>query len=205
MRFVAASSDKASNPAGVYGLTKALMERQVCTVESDADFGAVRLGSIWAASGSVVALWSRSDSRVIEVTEPSMTRFFLPLNDAVDLLIAGAQRKLHGQVFAHRMRAYVLGDLAAAFRRQYGFSVRIVGPRDGEKLHEDLIAPSEAPYAVWHHDELLISPGRRQLGAASFSSADAQKLSTVDLERLVEQQMAGTDVRTSELRHRASD
>jgi UDP-N-acetylglucosamine 4,6-dehydratase len=193
--FVAASSDKAANPAGVYGMTKALMERLVC--EAEAGFGAVRLGSIWGSSGSVIARWSRKRNGTIDLTEPTMTRFFLSRDRAVDLLIRAAQRKLRGQILAHRMKAYVVGDLADAFCRLYGSSIRVVGPRGGEKSHEDLVGASEASYATWDGNDLLISPGRRQSGTTAISSAEAEKLAPAELESLIEEQLGNTQKSTN--------
>lgn len=179
-RFIAVSSDKSANPYGVYGMTKALMERMVCEAQTGSGplFGAVRCGNFWGGDGSVVPIWRRQvkEGRAVELTDPAMTRFVLQPEEGVDLVLHALARGLRGEILAKRMSAYVLGDLAEVFRDQFGATVREVGPRPYEKLHEDLVSAVESPFARDEKDAFVITPSRLQDGAGPFSSHDATPL-----------------------------
>lgn len=188
-RFIAVSSDKSANPYGVYGMTKALMERIVCEAQTSRGplFGAVRCGNFWGGAGSVVPIWLRSvrEGRPLEVTDPTMTRFVLLSDEAVDLVLDAAARDLRGEILARRMNAYVLGDLAAVFQERFGVEIREVGPRPYEKQHEDLISAVESPFARLEDDDFVLTPSRLQAGAGPFSSRDAVPLSRKRLGELL--------------------
>jgi len=188
-RLIAVSSDKACAPQGVLGITKALMERLVTETAQDRrrSFGSVRLGNVWGASGSVLARWHESAARDgrIDVTDPQMSRFIITQQEAVRLLVALAARPFVGEVVAPRMRAYRLGDLANAFAKERSVAVRIIGPRPGEKIHEDLVSPEEA-VAAREEGDLIVIDGRADgPGIDPFTSAQAETLSELELRELV--------------------
>jgi len=188
-RLIAISSDKACAPSGVLGMTKSTMEGVVTRFakESGRSFGSVRFGNVWGASGSVLKRWEESAARDghIDVTDPEMTRFVLTLPEAVGHLVALASRPFTGEVVAPRMRAYRLGDLAEVFAEENGVAVRIVGPRAGEKVHEDLVSKDEAPNSVAEGGLLVIGGGPGGPGIGTFTSADADRLSESELRELV--------------------
>ena len=142
---------------------------------------------MWGASGSVLKRWEESAARDghIDVTDPEMTRFVLTLPEAVGHLVALASRPFTGEVVAPRMRAYRLGDLAEVFAEENGVAVRIVGPRAGEKVHEDLVSKDEAPNSVAEGGLLVIGGGPGGPGIGTFTSADADRLSESELRELV--------------------
>lgn len=192
-RFIAISSDKASNPTSVYGLTKALMERMVAEANglNGADFGTVRCGNLWGSTGSVLDRWhqamrARAD---LVVTDPQMTRFVMLRSEAVDLVLEAASRHMGGGVLCHVMPAYVLGDLAAAMSEMHGLKQRVTGGRVGEKLHEDLVSRSEAPFAERNGAFFTITAGRRGAGADPFNSATARHLTGTELRALLSKPM----------------
>lgn len=189
-RFVGVSTDKASNPVGVYGMTKRLMERMVCDAQahSGAVFTVVRCGNFWGSTASVVPVWLRNvhGGRDLEVTDSAMTRFVMLSAEGVQLILDATIANGPGEVHALAMPVYLLGDLAEVFRERFGVNIRIVGMRPGEKLHEDLIAMTEAPFTRREGDRFVISPGHLQaVPAGPFSSADALRLSHAQLEQLV--------------------
>ena len=195
-RFIAVSSDKSANPYGVYGMTKALMERIVCEAQTSRGplFGAVRCGNFWGGAGSVVPIWLKNvhEGRPIEVTDPTMTRFVLLLHEAVELVLDATARGLRGEILARRMHSYVLGDLAAVFHDRFGVEIREVGPRPYEKQHEDLISAVEAPFARLDGDDFVLTPSRMQVGAGPFSSKDAVPLTRQRLAELLAEEIALT-------------
>lgn len=189
-RLVAVSSDKACAPASVLGMTKSLMERIVSLASAGGvhAYGSVRLGNVWGTDGSVLDRWRRSaaqDGR-IDVTDARMTRFLLTPAQAVDVLLAAASRQLGGEVIAPVMRAYRVGDLADAFCEVTSVTVREIGPRPGEKLHEDLVSPEEALNS--RREGALYVVGSRGVHnpTTPFTSADADRLSVGELRRLVQ-------------------
>lgn len=188
--FVAVSSDKAVNPVDVYGTTKWLMERMVCDARSahGPRFSVVRCGNFWGSSASVLSFWQRTirEGGAIRVTDPRMTRFVTLAPDGADLILSAAGRGLRGEILVRPMPVYVLGDLAAAFSERYGAKVLVVGPRVGEKLHDDLISEAEAPFTRREGDEFIITPGRAQQGAAPLSSEDGVRLTKEQIMRLLD-------------------
>lgn len=189
-RFIAVSTDKASNPVGVYGMTKALVERIVCDAQaqSGAVFTVVRCGNFWGSTASVVPIWLRiaREGRDIEVTDPDMTRFVMLAEEGVDLVLEATVTDGPGQILARVMPSYLLADLAQVFRERFGVATRVVGMRLGEKLHEDLIARTEAPFTRREEDRFIITPWRPTLHPVGpFSSADASRLSTKELDQLL--------------------
>jgi UDP-N-acetylglucosamine 4,6-dehydratase/5-epimerase len=134
--LVLASSDKACLPQGVYGASKLLAERIVLRHGG----AVVRLGNIIGSSSSVFAFWQAAVTRGerIKLTDPEMTRYFLPLADAAAFM---ADRHVTGYVaIPDPLRAIAMGDVATAMA---GDRVDIVGPRSGETQHQWLVAPGE--------------------------------------------------------------
>jgi len=188
-RFLAISSDKASRPTSVYGLTKALLERMVAEAagRGSADFGTVRCGSLWGSPGSVLDRWreagrTRSD---LLITDPEMTRFVMHRSEAVDLILEAASRNLGGAILCRVMPAYVLADLAAAMAEILGLEQRVTGGRAGENRHEDLVSETEAPFTKRSGEFFTVTPGRRSSGTVPFSSMNAPRLSRAELKELL--------------------
>src|SRR5438093_1175298 len=188
-RFVAISSDKASRPTSVYGLTKALLERMMAEAagRGNADFGTVRCGSLWGSPGSVLDRWreagrTRSD---LLVTDPEMTRFVMHRPEAVDLILEAASRDLAGAVLCRVMPAYILADLASIMAEILGVKQRVTGAKPGEKLHEDLVSETEAPFTERRGEFFTIMPAGRSSCAEPFSSVNAPRLNRTELSEIV--------------------
>jgi FlaA1/EpsC-like NDP-sugar epimerase len=157
-RFVLISTDKAVNPQTVMGASKAMAE---WIIETAADkhpgtrFAAVRFGNVLASSGSVVPLFRRQIERggPVTVTHPAMTRYFMTIPEAVQLVIrAGDIGAGRGEVFVLDMGEPVkIVDLAnnmirlAGYEPETDIAVEFTKPRPGEKLHEELFSSGENP------------------------------------------------------------
>ncbi len=163
-RFVLVSTDKAANPRTVMGQSKALAEWIVETWGHRADvstrFVAVRFGNVLGSSGSVVPIFRRQIARggPVTVTHPEMTRFFMTIPEAVQLVVQAGAMGGRGQVYVLDMGEPVrIVDLAENMIRLSGknpgteIAIEFIGPAPGEKLHEELVghdetaAPSEHP------------------------------------------------------------
>lgn len=158
-KVVAISTDKACRSVNVYGHTKKLMERlaQEYDTYAGTEFNTVRYGNVLASTGSVVPLFrDQARSRKLTLTDPTMTRFWLTADRAVELVHIGLTSQTRGTVLVDRMAATDMMTVArAAARVELGADYRedqieidIIGHRFGEKQHEELIAPEEVNHVV---------------------------------------------------------
>lgn len=155
-RFVLISTDKAVTPQTVMGASKALAEWAVAAADErhpNTRFVSVRFGNVLGSSGSVVPIFRRQIEQggPITVTHPEMTRFFMTIPEAVQLVIrAGDTGNSRGDVFVLDMGDPVrIVDLAENMIRLAGYepetdiAIEFTGPRPGEKLHEELFGEEE--------------------------------------------------------------
>lgn len=181
---VAASSDKASTPTGVLGLTKALMERILCAARVGSS---VRLGGVLSSSGSVLERWRRSalERGVIEVTDPEITRFVMTKNEAVSALMQASDRGRSGEILVPTMRSYKLGDLATVFARVNDAELRVVGLRRGEERHAEALSIYESAVAGQEDGWRVLVPGRQLGGVSPYRSEDSERLTLAELEQAI--------------------
>ncbi|MBN8866089.1 MAG: polysaccharide biosynthesis protein [Solirubrobacterales bacterium] len=157
-RFVLISTDKAVNPQTVMGASKAMAEWAVSAADERhpaTRFVSVRFGNVLGSSGSVVPIFKRQIEQggPVTVTHPDMTRFFMTIPEAVQLVIrAGDTGVSRGDVFVLDMGEPVkITDLAenmiklAGREPELDIAIEFTGPRPGEKLHEELFGPDERP------------------------------------------------------------
>jgi FlaA1/EpsC-like NDP-sugar epimerase len=157
-RFVLVSTDKAVNPRTVMGASKAMAEWIVEAAgrkHPQTRFVTVRFGNVLASSGSVVPIFRSQIERggPVTVTDPEMTRYFMTIPEAVQLVIrSGDLGGASGEVFVLEMGEPVkIVDLAhnmirlAGYEPEVDIPVQIVGARPGEKLHEELFNSDERP------------------------------------------------------------
>jgi FlaA1/EpsC-like NDP-sugar epimerase len=155
-RFVLVSTDKAASPQTIMGQSKALCEWIIETYGHRDDvpsrFSAVRFGNVLASSGSVIPIFRRQIERggPVTVTHPEMTRFFMTIPEAVQLVIQAGAMAERGQVYVLDMGEPVrIVDLAEKMIRLSGkqpyteIPIDFIGPAAGEKLHEVLVGDGE--------------------------------------------------------------
>jgi len=150
------STDKAVKPVNVLGMTKAIQERVILAPTSaghSTRFLAVRYGNVLGSRGSVVPVFCDCVLRgkPLPITDPTMTRFILTLDEAADLILTALELGVPGELWVRRSPAVYIGDLAQAVALGLGASraypVRDVGIRPGEKMHEVLVSAEEKMYA----------------------------------------------------------
>jgi FlaA1/EpsC-like NDP-sugar epimerase len=156
-RFVLVSTDKAVEPATVMGASKLLAEWAVEAAQHRfprTRYTTVRFGNVLGSSGSVVQIFRRQIAHggPVTVTDPGMTRYFMTIPEAVQLIIRSGDLGDGGEVFVLEMGEPVrIVDLARNMIRLSGhepdvdIAIEVVGRRPGEKIHEELFNPEERP------------------------------------------------------------
>ena len=182
-KFILISTDKVVNPTNVMGATKLLAER--LTISSNyykgnrkTVFSCVRFGNVMGSRGSVIPLFLKKiqNGEELTVTDPEMTRFIMSIDRAVDLILKAGRIARSGEIFILKMPSIKILDLAEAMKEEFatkfgycsdGITLKIIGKRPGEKMHEELISNIECEN-VWENDELfIISP---QIDITGWSS-----------------------------------
>jgi FlaA1/EpsC-like NDP-sugar epimerase len=183
-RFVLVSTDKAVSPATVMGASKALAEWAVEAAHHrypGTRYAAVRFGNVLGSSGSVVPIFRRQIAAggPVTVTDPRMTRYFMTIPEAVQLIIRSGELATGGEVFVLEMGDPVkIADLARNMIRLAGYepdvdiAIEIVGRRPGEKVHEELFNPGERPQPT--PAERIVSAVRSPLDPQWVESAFAR-------------------------------
>ncbi len=156
-RIVCLSTDKAVLPINAMGLTKALMEKVAQSVARENGNGytvvsTVRYGNVMCSRGSVIPLFMRQirERRPLTITDPGMTRFLMPLRDAVGLVDYALSKAQQGDLFVQKAPASTMGDLLQALVELFGagdLAVKTIGVRHGEKLYETLATGAELRHA----------------------------------------------------------
>jgi UDP-N-acetylglucosamine 4,6-dehydratase/5-epimerase len=151
-RCVVLSTDKAVYPINAMGLSKAMMEKLMVAKSRLSNpertvLCATRYGNVMASRGSVIPLFLQqlATGKPITITDPSMTRFLMSLEESVDLVLYAFEHASSGDIFVQKAPASTVGDLAQALRElvQRGNEIKIIGTRHGEKLYESLVSREE--------------------------------------------------------------
>ncbi len=178
-KTIALSTDKAVNPVNLYGATKLCAEKIITqgnaySGDSPARFASVRYGNVLGSRGSVIPLFKRQlfDGE-FTITDESMTRFWITLDQAVDLVIDALGWMEGGEVYVPRIPSMRVRDIADALAPEV--PRRIIGVRPGEKIHEVLLTEDESRHARQFPGHYVIHP------AFPFWRRDADELSGDEL------------------------
>ena len=163
-RVVYISTDKASNPANFYGLSKAMGERLIIhanTLNTKTKFVCIRGGNVLGTNGSVIHVFKKQiqEKGKIGITDLNMTRFFLTLEDAIKLVFKATFESLGGEIFVMKMPTCRIIDLAKVLIEASGkemIEIETLGIRPGEKIHELLLSEYESTTTVTYDDEYYV-------------------------------------------------
>lgn len=175
-KVVALSTDKAVNPVNLYGATKLCAEKIIVqgnayAGDSPTRFSCVRYGNVVGSRGSVIPLFKRQvESGVLTITDAAMTRFWITLDEAVDLVLDTLERMEGGEVFVPRIPSMRVTDLAEAIAP--GVEQRIVGVRPGEKIHEVLLTEDESRHAAGFSEYYAVYPSFPFWRSAPYPSGE---------------------------------
>ncbi len=184
-RVVSLSTDKAVYPVNALGITKALMEKVVQSASRKLSEGQtvltlVRYGNVLFSRGSVIPLFMKliKEKKSLTVTEPGMTRFLLPLKEAISLVGFALKNGKQGDVFVRNAPSCSVGDLAQALINILGSDseIKIIGMRHGEKMHETLASKDELLRSEDMGDYLRLSMDDRDLNYNKYLSEGDKKV-----------------------------
>ncbi len=196
-RVVCLSTDKAAYPINAMGTSKAMMEKVIIAKSRNVDpakttICCTRYGNVMASRGSVIPLFVAQalNDAPLTLTDPSMTRFLMSLDDAIDLVLYAFQHGQQGDLLVQKSPASTIGDLAQAVLELYKSKseIRIIGTRHGEKKHETLLTREERLRARELDRYFRVPADSRDLNYdLYFSEGQA------DLERVVEYTSENTE------------
>ena len=198
-RCVVLSTDKAVYPINAMGMTKALMEKTMIAYSRFCEPGktvlcGTRYGNVMASRGSVIPLFLKqiAAGEPITITDPTMTRFLMSLDDSVDLVLYAFEHANPGDLLVKKSPAATVKDLAHALIQIMGREspIKIIGTRHGEKRHESLLSREEMARAEDLGRFYRIPADNRDLNYRQFSdhgdlqTTEAQDYTSENTERL---------------------
>ena len=172
-KVIALSTDKACNPVNLYGATKLASDKLFVAAnnivgDKKTRFSVVRYGNVVGSRGSVVPLFKKLIAQELPITHEKMTRFWITLEQGVNFVLKNFERMKGGEIFIPKIPSMTMVDLAKAIAPD--LSVKIIGIRPGEKMHEMMISRDDAHLTYEFDDYYVISPSIQFLTAQDFST-----------------------------------
>jgi UDP-N-acetylglucosamine 4,6-dehydratase len=162
-KVIALSTDKASSPINLYGATKLTADKlftaaNVYGTNTHTFFSVVRYGNVMGSRGSIIPLFKELAKRGMEIpiTDKRMTRFWITLDQAVSFVQDAFKEMNGGELFVPRIPSMRIIDLATALAPNS--SIKEIGIRPGEKLHEEMISSDDSRRTVKQQNKYVISP-----------------------------------------------
>lgn len=187
-KVIVLSTDKAVYPINAMGMSKALMEKVMISYSRQRRSGetvlcGTRYGNVMASRGSVIPLFIEQIKKCecITITDPTMTRFLMSLDEAVGLVIFAYQYAEQGDIFVQKSPAATIMDLAQALIELFNSNVeiKIIGTRHGEKKHETLVNREEMVKAIDLDKYYRIPADTRDLNYANYFFSGKEKITNV--------------------------
>ncbi|WP_244834808.1 UDP-N-acetylglucosamine 4,6-dehydratase (inverting) [Clostridium sp. BJN0001] len=205
-KVVALSTDKAVNPINLYGGTKLVSDKlfisgNAYSAGHGTVFSVVRYGNVAGSRGSVIPFFKsllESGKKVLPVTDYRMTRFFITLDQGVDLVFKALKESKGGETYISKIPSFKISDLAKAMNPDG--DMQEVGIREGEKLHEVMITRDDSrmtyeydkhyiiyPHFNWWNSQKNMTPGGKPVeeGFEYNSATNKEWLSVADLKKIL--------------------
>jgi UDP-N-acetylglucosamine 4,6-dehydratase/5-epimerase len=184
-KVICLSTDKAAYPINAMGISKAMMERVAIaksrTVDaSQTSICVTRYGNVMASRGSVIPLFidQIKANQPLTITDPSMTRFLMSLEEAVDLVLYAFEHGEPGDLFVQKSPAATIGDVANALLQLFNskLEIKVIGPRHAEKFYETLLTREEMVRSVDLGEFFKVNADNRDLNYEKYFSQGNQKV-----------------------------
>jgi len=178
---VALSTDKASNPINLYGATKLASDKLFVAGNAYAGnhetrFSVVRYGNVMGSRGSVIPFFIKlKETGELPITDPKMTRFMISLEEGVELVWHAFDDMQGGEIYVKKICSMNILDIARAVSQEA--SHRIIGIRPGEKIHEQMIGPEDAPHTYEYENHYKILPAIYNWSSDPERNKDGVKVS----------------------------
>lgn len=203
-RVVALSTDKACAPINLYGATKLASDKLFVAANNikgwnPIRFSVVRYGNVMGSNGSVIPFFiNKKKEGVLPITDPEMTRFNISLQGGVDMVMHALFNAWGGEIFIPKIPSYRILDVAEAIAPECEH--KVVGIRPGEKVHEEMITPSDSYYTYdlgkyytilpashnWSLEDFMKQHNAVKVPAGfAYSSGDNTEWETVESLRLL--------------------
>lgn len=188
-RVIVLSTDKAVYPINAMGLSKAMMEKLMVAksrmrASGETVLCATRYGNVMASRGSVIPLFVNQlkEGKPLTITDPTMTRFLMSLEDSVDLVIYAFENGNQGDIFVQKAPASTIEVLAKALKEMFkrDSEIQVIGTRHGEKLYESLVSREEIAKAVDMDKYYRIPADNRDLNYAKFVVEGEVEIASLD-------------------------
>ncbi len=186
-KVICLSTDKAAYPINAMGISKAMMEKvfiaksRTVSPEKTVICG-TRYGNVMASRGSVIPLFVEQikNGQPLTVTEPSMTRFLMSLEEAVELVVFAFQNAQSGDIMVQKSPASTIGDLAQAIKELFNADneIKIIGTRHGEKQYETLLTKEESMVAEDLGGFYRVPADQRDLNYDKYFTEGRKELAT---------------------------
>ena len=175
-KVVALSTDKAVNPINLYGGTKLVSDKLFCAAnaysgEDGCTFSVVRYGNVAGSRGSVIPFFQNLIDRgekELPITDLRMTRFWISLEQGVELVIKALNEAKGGETFISKIPSFKITDLAEAMCP--GCKIKEVGIREGEKLHEIMVTREDSLHTYEYDKHFIVYPHYDWWGKSSVIS-----------------------------------
>jgi UDP-N-acetylglucosamine 4,6-dehydratase (inverting) len=163
-KVIALSTDKAVHPVNLYGATKLVSDKLFTSANAYAGskktkFSVVRYGNVSGSRGSVIPFFRKlidMNETVLPITDFRMTRFWITLEEGVQMVIRGICEAKGGEVYVAKIPSFKVTELAEAMSSKA--ELREIGIREGEKLHEEMITVEDAPMTYEYDNYYIIYP-----------------------------------------------
>ncbi len=186
-RVICLSTDKAAYPINAMGTSKAMMEKVIMADSRNAGktvIACTRYGNVMCSRGSVIPLFIDRirEGLPLTVTDPTMTRFIMSLEEAVDLVLYAFANAEPGDIFVQKAPASTIGDLAEAVRQLFdpNADIKIIGIRHGEKMYETLLTKEECLRAEDLGDFFRVRADNRDLNYDNYFTNGQIKKPTIE-------------------------
>jgi UDP-N-acetylglucosamine 4,6-dehydratase/5-epimerase len=188
-KVICLSTDKAAYPINAMGISKAMMEKVFVSKSKTVDpertlICGTRYGNVMASRGSVIPLFIEQikSGQPLTITDPTMTRFLMSLEEAVELVIFAFQNAQSGDIMVQKSPASTIGDLAKALRELFDVDneIKVIGTRHGEKHYETLLTKEEYVVAEDMGGFYRVPADQRDLNYDKYFADGDSRLSTME-------------------------